>query len=165
MTVDWQDLEAIKRCKYKYMRCLDQKLWRELRDCFSEAAVASYSGGKYRYEGREAILSFLERSMGADTFHSSHRVHHPEIDFTSATCARGTWALDDVVIDTKWNLTIHGAAFYEDEYVRESDGVWRISRTGYKRTFEEVLPRGAIQGLRLTASWWSTEGRSELDAG
>ena len=30
MDADWHDLEAIKRLKYKYMRCIDRKLWDEL---------------------------------------------------------------------------------------------------------------------------------------
>ena len=165
MDASWQDLEAIKRCKYKYMRCLDQKRWGEIRECFSQDAVAAYSGGKYAFEGLEAIVGFLEKSMGAETFHSSHRVHHPEIDFTSPTTAQGIWALEDVVVETRWNITIQGAAFYEDEYRKGVDGIWRICRTGYKRTYEEVFPRSSIDGLKLTASYWSTDGRSELDAG
>jgi hypothetical protein len=160
---DLLEIEAIKRVKYKYLRCLDQKLWDEMRDVFTNDAVAAYSGGKYAYEGREAIIDFLVRSMGAETFHSSHRVHHPEIDLTGDTTAVGTWAMDDVVVMTDWNLTVRGAAFYEDEY-RKVDGTWKISRTGYKRTYEEVQGRD-VPGLRLTASWWTTGGVSELDAG
>ena len=30
------------------------------------------------------------------------------------------------------------------------------------KTFEEIFPRGSIDGLRLTASWWTTGGRSSL---
>jgi hypothetical protein len=69
-----------------------------------------------------------------------------------------------VVIEQKWGITIRGAAFYHDEYVKEGGG-WRIRRTGYKRTYEEVQPRKDVPGLRLTASWWGTGGRSELPAG
>ena len=29
--IQWEDLEAIKRLKYKYQRCLDTKQWDELR--------------------------------------------------------------------------------------------------------------------------------------
>ena len=165
MEPDWRDLEAIKRCKYRYLRCLDQKRWDEIRDCFTADATAAYSGGKYAFEGRDAIVDFLVRAMGADTFHSSHRCSHPEIDFTSPTEAHGIWALQDVVIETKWQITIQGAAFYEDDYVKEADGVWRLRRTGYKRTYEEIFPRASVQGLKLTASWWSTDGVSELQAG
>jgi ketosteroid isomerase-like protein len=157
------ELEAIKRVKYRYMRTLDQKLWEEMATCFTDDAVAAYSGGKYRYEGREAIIEFLSRSMGADTFHSSHRVHQPEIDLTSPTTATGTWAMDDVVVMTDWELTIRGAAFYEDRYEKVA-GEWKIAHTGYKRTYEEMLPRAAVPGLKLTASWWTTGGVSEIDA-
>ena len=160
---DLLELEGIKRAKYRYMRCVDQKLWEELAGVLTEDCVANYSGGKYHFEGRDSVVGFLERSMGAETFHSSHRVHHPEIDLTSSTTAKGIWAMDDVVVMTDWDLTVRGAAFYHDEY-RKVDGAWLISATGYKRTYEEILPRSSVQGLKLTASWWTTGGRSELDA-
>ena len=162
--MDLVEIEAIKRLKYKYLRCLDQKLWDEIAECFVDDATSSYGGGKYSFEGRDAILEFLKDAMGADSFLSSHRVHHPEIDFTSETTATAIWALEDVVIDTKWDITIRGAAFYEDVYVRD-DGVWKIQHTGYKRTFEEIQPRANVEGLKLTAHWWKTEGQSELDIG
>jgi SnoaL-like domain len=160
---DLLDIEAIKRVKYKYLRCLDQKLWGEITEVFTDDAVAAYSGGKYSFEGRDSIVDFLVRSMGADSFHSSHRVHQPEIDLVGGGRATGTWAMDDVVVMTDWNLTVRGAAFYEDEYRKVGDE-WKISRTGYKRTYEEIQPRDT-PGLKLTASWWSTGGVSELDAG
>jgi hypothetical protein len=162
-----QDLvehEALKRLKYKYLRCLDQKLWDEMVECFTPDAVAAYSGGKYSYEGRDAILAFLKKSMGAETFLSSHRCHHPEIELTGSDTATAVWALEDVVIEEKWGITIRGAAFYRDEYVKR-DGAWKIARTGYKRTYEEIQSRKDVPGLRLTASWWGTGGRSELPAG
>ncbi|MEZ5144885.1 MAG: nuclear transport factor 2 family protein [Acidimicrobiales bacterium] len=159
---DLVELELIKRVKYRYLRCLDQKLWDDLDEVLTEDCVATYSGGKYRYEGRDAIVDFLRRNMGSEAMHSSHRVHQPEIDLTSPTTAVGVWALEDVVVMTDWDLTVQGAAFYEDEY-RKEDGRWRIAATGYKRTYEEVVPRASIDGIQLTASWWTTGGQSSLD--
>jgi ketosteroid isomerase-like protein len=161
---DLVDLEGIKQAKYRYLRCLDQKLWADMADVLTPDCVAAYSGGTYTYEGRDAIIEFLERSMGADTFHSAHRVHQPEIELTGPDTATAIWAMDDVVVMTDWNLTVRGAAFYTDEYRKGDDGVWRISHTGYKRTYEEVQARDKVEGLRLTASWWTTGGRSELEA-
>ena len=158
---DLIEIELIKRLKYRYMRCLDQKLWDEMAETLTDDAVASYSAGKYAYEGRDAILEFFRQSMGSPTFLSSHRVHHPEIDLTSATTATGTWALEDVVIHQDFDVTIHGASFYEDRYVKVDDG-WRISATGYKRTYEEMWPRASLEGLRITADFWATGGRSKL---
>ena len=157
MTMDLTELEAIKRLKYKYLRCLDQKLWDEIATCFTADASCSYSGGRYAFEGRDAIVDFLRGAMGAPSFHSSHRVHHPEIEFTSPTTATGVWALEDVVIETRAGITIRGAAFYRDEYAKQ-DGAWRIRRTGYERTFEEMEPRQGRPGLRLTASAWQKVG-------
>jgi len=153
MPIDLHELEAIKRLKYKYLRCLDQKLWDEIGSCFTPDASCSYSGGKYAFDGREAIVDFLRKAMGAPSFYSSHRVHHPEIEFTSATTARATWALEDEVIETKAQITIRGAAFYHDEYVKV-DGAWLIRSTGYQRTFEEMESRKDRPSLRLTQSAW-----------
>jgi SnoaL-like domain len=142
------EIEAIKQLKYRYMRCIDQKLWKEMEGCFTEDASCSYSGGRYAFEGRAAIMRFLTESMGRDSFLSSHRVHHPEIQLASETTATGTWALEDYVIDTQHGLTIQGAAFYRDDYVKVG-GEWRIRRTGYERTFEQMRPR-KDDGWRIT---------------
>ena len=161
---DLVEFEQIKRLKYAYARCLDLKLWDEIAGLFTADAIAAYSGGGYTFEGRDAIVDFLTRSMGAETFHSSHKMHHPEIELTGPDTASATWALDDTVIDTQWNITIRGASFYTDEYVKQ-DGAWKIHRTSYRRVFEEIQPRGNVEGLALTASWWATDGRSKLPAG
>lgn len=144
------EIDAIKRLKYRYMRCLDQKRWTELADCFTEDATTSYGDGKYAFTGRDAILRFLSEAMGRPSFLSSHRVHHPEIELDGPASARGTWALEDFVIDPERRVIIQGAAFYEDAYAKTA-GRWRIRATGYRRTFELVEPLDARPGLRLTA--------------
>jgi 3-phenylpropionate/cinnamic acid dioxygenase small subunit len=143
-----QEIEAIKQLKYRYMRCIDQKLWDEMRECFTPDATTSYSGGKYAFEGIDAIMEFMTESMSRPSFLSSHRVHHPEIELTGDTTAAGRWALEDYVIDTQHDITIHGAAFYTDRYVKV-DGAWKIQHTGYERTFEEMGSRKG-QGWRVT---------------
>ena len=156
------ELELIKRLKYRYVRCLDLKLFDEIGECFIEEATASYGGGAYTYEGRGAILEFLRSSMSSTKMLTSHKVHHPEIELTGPDDATGVWALDDVVLLTDMGLTVRGAAYYTDEYVKV-DGEWRIRHTGYKRVYEELAPRPA--DITLTASWWDTDGRSTLPAG
>lgn len=156
------ELEAIKRLKYRYLRCLDQKTWGELESCFTAAATASYGGGAYAYSGRAAIMDFLRTSMGSTTMLSSHRCHHPEIDFDGPDVARGVWAMEDTIILTDLDLTIEGAAFYEDRYVKV-DGTWLIDHTGYRRTYEVIFPQSSVLGHRITADWWATAGRSNLN--
>ncbi len=154
--VDLQEIEAIKRLKYKYLRCLDQKLWTELEQCFTEDATSAYGDGKYSYAGRDKIMEFLRGALGPRNMITSHRVHHPEIDLTSAATARGIWALEDTVIETVSNTTIRGAAFYRDEYVKVG-GQWKIKSTGYTRTFEEMVSRNDTPSLQLTANRWATD--------
>jgi hypothetical protein len=161
---DLVELEAIKRLKYRYLRCLDQKAWGELETCFDPSATASYGGGAYAFEGRAAIMDFLRTAMGPTTMLTSHHCHHPEIDLIGPAEAAATWALADRVILTDLDLTIEGAAFYEDRY-QKVDGTWLITHTGYRRTYEVIYPQSSVAGHRVTADWWATGGRSNLSGG
>ncbi len=78
---DLVEIELIKRLKYRYLRCLDQKLWDEIEGCFIPEATARYGGGLYEFEGRDAIMGFLRTSMGAP----------PCSRATAATTPRSTW--------------------------------------------------------------------------
>ena len=122
---DLVEIEAIKRLKYRYVRLIDLKEWDELEALFVEDATATYSDGKYSFEGRDAIMSFLRDAMASTNMLTSHKVHQPEIELTGPETATATWALDDVVIHLDYNLRISGAAFYRDEYVKR-DGEWLI---------------------------------------
>lgn len=155
------EIEAIKRLKYRYVRCVDLKLWDELADLFTPDAEASYGGGAYSFQGRDAIMEFLCSKMGSEGLLTSHKVHQPEIDLTSPTTATAVWALEDTVIETEWQITIRGTAFYFDEYAKV-DGEWKIRKTGYKRVYEEMQARADTPSLKITASWWGTDGRSEI---
>lgn len=158
---DLLDIHAIARLKHRYFRCLDQKAWDELETCFTADATASYGGGAVELSGRDAIMTFLRDSMGSPGMLTSHRGTQPEIDLLGDGRARGVWALEDVVIHQDFGLTIHGASFYDDRYVK-IDGTWLIASTGYKRTYEEVWPRSSLEGLRISADFWATGGRSSL---
>jgi hypothetical protein len=154
------ETDEIKRLKYAYFRCLDQKRWDEMATLFVPDATASYSGGKYHYDGRDAIVDFMRRNMDRPAFHTSHRVHHPEIVIDGDT-ATGVWAMEDVNVDDELDFYLTGAGFYRDDYVKV-DGEWKIRHTGYKRTFETIMPMSKV-GMSLTASWWKTDGQSRLD--
>jgi hypothetical protein len=141
-----EDLEAVKRLKYRYIRCVDTKQYDGLVQCFIQDATATYEGGKHSLAGRDAILDFLRRGLPAVV--TAHHVHHPEIEITGAATAKATWALEDYVIDLKSNYTLHGAAFYEDEYVK-IDGQWKIKHTGFKRIYWERWSRAELKSLQL----------------
>ena len=156
---DLQEIEAIKRLKYKYLRCLDNKLWEEMAECFLDDATSAYSGGKYSFSGREEILNFFRESMSGSHILSSHTVHHPEIDIDSETSATGIWRLEDVFIDDENGFAIQGAGWYRDEY-RKLDGIWKIKHTGYKRTWEEMVSRKDDAKLTMLQRWSDPTGAS-----
>ena len=132
---DLIEIEAIKRLKYKYMRCVDRRLFDELATCFTPDATVSYGGGTYSFEGRDAIIDFLRTAMVPEIL-TLHTVHHPEIDLTSPTTATAMWVLDDWVLNTATGSKLHGAAYYSDEYVKIDDE-WKIKSTGYERILED----------------------------
>lgn len=145
------EIEAIQQLKYRYFRFLDTKDWESMRGLFVPEANSSYGDGKYSYDGRDAILDFLTGSLGRDTIMTAHFGHHPEIELEADDRATGTWAFEDTVIDTQFGITIRGAGFYSDVYVKR-DGGWKLLSTGYRRTFEEMENRKDTPSLRLTAS-------------
>src|SRR4029077_13550982 len=103
-------IEEIKRLKYKYVRCLDQKRWDEIAECFVPDAVASYGGGAWAFDGRDAILEFLRSSMGSQQFLSAHRVGQPEIEVTGPDTAKAIWGLSDTVAQLEFGVDIRGGA-------------------------------------------------------
>lgn len=134
-------IEEIKCLKHKYFRTLDTNDWESLAECMTEDCVARYDGGKYSYDGVDNLIAFLRKFMDGPTQLTLHQGHHPEITIIDADNATGKWYLQDVVINLKDNTTLRGAGIYEDRYVK-IDGRWRISHTGYKRTYEEIQKRG-----------------------
>ena len=145
--IDLNEIEAIKRLKYKYFRCLDSKKWDELIECFTPDAKSSFSSGAHSYQGREEIIEFFKEGL-SPTRLSMHQGHHPEIEITSDITATGIWALEDYLIDTVGNWSMRGAAFYHDDYIK-IEGQWKIKSTGYDRIFEEFWSRGDSPSLRL----------------
>lgn len=141
------DLRAIETVKYRYLRAVDTKDWVALADTLTEDVMASYgsqvNGKPLNYTDRESLLAFLSSAM-TPTMSTEHRVTHPIIEIDGDT-ATGSWYLQDKVLIPDYDVLIVGAAFYNDTYRRTEDG-WRISSTGYDRTFEA---RGKLSAAGL----------------
>lgn len=148
--MDHDTLDALRQLKYRYLRTLDLKLWDDFADTLAPDVQASY-GEQLTFAGRDAVVDFMRSSLGPAII-TVHHCHHPELTVDGDT-ATGTWYLDDKVIVTEHRLLLTGAAFYDDAYTRGADGRWRISRTGYVRSYEAVQP--LPEGWKLTANRWA----------
>lgn len=138
------DVEAIKRLKYRYLRALDTKHWDDFADTLAEDIKADYGpsiGNELHFTNRADLVEYMRTSLPANVI-TEHRVTHPEIDVTGDT-ATGSWYLQDRVIVADLNFMLIGAAFYRDRYRRTEDG-WKISATGYDRTYEATMSLAGI---------------------
>ena len=157
--MDLAALEEIRRVKYRYLRCVDLKLWDEIADVFTADATVDYGtralGKPIKLSGRDEIVAFLRDSLGPGIV-TVHFASQPEIDI-SGDVATGIWSFKDTVIATEFRVLVKGAAFYEDRYARGGDGRWRISHTGYVRTYEVMMSLDDVPSLKFTANRWAAQ--------
>ena len=150
---DLATIEEIRQVKYRYLRCVDLKLWDELAGVFTPDATVDYGtqvyGKPLKLDGRDAIVGFLRKNLGPSMI-TVHRAGQPEITVDRDT-AHGTWSFEDTVIATQFRVVITGAAFYRDRYERGEDGRWRIAHTGYVRTYEAMMSLDDLPSFRITA--------------
>ena len=163
--MDLETLEEIRQVKYRYLRCVDTKLWDEIGDTFTEDAVVDYGTQAYgkplKMRGRDEIVEFFRKRLGPDIL-TVHAAGQPEITVDpGGDTAAGIWSFQDTVIAIKYRVVIAGAAFYHDKYRREA-GTWRISHTGYVRTYESMMSLDDVPSWKLIASL--TSGDHGADA-
>ena len=142
MTDAAADKEAIERVKYRYLRALDTKDWDTFADTLTEDVTGDY-GDRLHFTNRTALVDFMRSSMGPEMI-TEHRVTHPEIT-VDGDRANGVWYLQDRVMVTEFNFMLFGAGFYKDTYRRTPEG-WKISATGYDRTYEATM---SLEGLNF----------------
>jgi hypothetical protein len=160
--MDLEALEEIRQLKYRYLRCVDLKLWDEIADVLTPDASADYgthaAGRPLHLRGRDEIVGYLRDNLGPDII-TAHRCGQPEIK-VNGDKATGTWSFEDTVFAMPFRVMIKGAAFYEDTYLRGEDGQWRISRTGYQRIYETVNSLDDSPSLRFIDNMWAPKKAS-----
>jgi len=130
------DIEAIRRVKHAYFRCIDTGNFAELEGLFHPDVTVHFKGGTYEWklQGRSEYLAALQQS-----FHSRsvghHNGHHPEIQILSSEEATGIWYLADNMWIMNHSNFATGTALYWDRY-RKVDGRWLIAETRYERIYE-----------------------------
>jgi hypothetical protein len=130
------EIEAIKQLKARYCRYLDTKDWQAWRGIFADELLSdtSQAGGKVIH-GADDFVAFTRKGLGNRA--TAHQVHAPEIELTSATTARGIWALEDVVRLAP-GLNLRGYGHYHETY-EKTDGQWRITSSTLTRLREDIF--------------------------
>ena len=75
--------DAIKALKYRYLRCVDLRLWDELAQTLAAEVTASY-GKRLSYTGRDEVVAGLQKQM-TDGVITEHQAHHPKIEIDGDT--------------------------------------------------------------------------------
>ena len=123
------EIEAIKQLKARYYRLIDTQQWDELERIFVEDASFSFPGDAAgERQGAATLVGYARNSLEGGR--SVHHGHMPEIELTSATTARGIWAMSDYCeyrTQPGMRRFLIGSGHYHEEYVKQ-DGEWKIAR-------------------------------------
>lgn len=122
-------IEDIRRLKARYFRCMDTKLWDDLRSVFTADMQVITPDGRVWLEGGDAYAASLRNSLEHAV--SCHQGLTAEIEVLDADTATGIWAMQDVI---EWPQShpregwkaILGRGHYHETYRREG-GQWRIA--------------------------------------
>ena len=132
------DLESLRQLKARYCRFLDAKEWQAWQELFTADFVSdTRASGGALIEGRAEFIAFVRKVLGAAGRRTVHQVHAPELELTSATTARGIWALEDFVRFLP-GLSMRGYGHYHETYEKQ-EGQWRIKSSTLTRLREDIV--------------------------
>ena len=134
---------AIEELNAAFARCLDHAAYDDLGDLFSEDA--RYSSGPRTMEGRNAIVqSFVTRAQKGGPRTTRHLFSGLSVHFEGSSLARGHSVWISYACNTPApveEVTPFVVADFEDVYVLEVDGHWRIQERVIRPVFRN--PKGA----------------------
>lgn len=142
-----RDRDAIQRLQFIYGYYLDNRMWRQLADLFTENDPWMEIGRRGRYAGKEAIHDFLLNAMGKGRWGlekdqiANHMQLQPVITLaedgrTAQVRARAFIQMSHLPNKSRIRWA---EGLYENLFVKEPDG-WKIKHLWWSATFYAFLP-------------------------
>lgn len=140
-----EDVHAIGNLKSHYCYLLDVHRTEDAAALFTEDGV--FDGGETfgRHEGRAAVAAYFDNIQSNGLCFALHGVLSPFIEVRTPTTAFGRWYLDMPSTFRSADGTeraVWGAGWYEDDFAKGADGVWRISRVRITNHFWTPFEEG-----------------------
>lgn len=147
-------IECIKNTFAERLRCMDRKEWDRYPALHTDDVVSETWGGlpkdkqpdtdgvANRIVGTGPLTKAISALLdGPVKVTSVHHAHTPQIELTSDTTARGTWAMEDKLWWTNGDHEehLHGYGHYHEEY-RKVGERWLISYRTLVRIREDKTP-------------------------
>jgi len=137
-----EDIEAIKKLRGRYWRCIREGLWDDFLDCLTDDAVVDLGVG-VQLQGKKALAKFYKETFPTLRSAIIPQGHNPEIDVLSDTKAKGKWLIDNPQIETPSNVAVRLGSTYDEEYVKETDN-WRIKRQRIAHIYRESINMNSL---------------------
>lgn len=151
-----EDLEQIRSLKHRYFRAMTFHDYALLKETLTADVVTSYSDGLYVFDDREKLLRFLIDSHDPEAKIIAYwMAGMPEITLESETEATAIWAMYHFFYNQGAEFVDEMFVYYDDAY-RKEDGVWRISKTGYRRVVNQILDRREMP-YKMKAPEWAVK--------
>ena len=141
-----EDIEAIKRLKYRYFRASDGKDAETFRDCFAAGEIVIEYGRIGSYRNRDDLTQVFSDLACQDHIVEMHHAQNPDIELLDENRARGIWSLYYYMINTRDKNAVQLGGVYKDEYIR-TDGGWRMACSAFEVTSTQMLD--FAESLRL----------------
>ncbi len=146
-----QDKDDIQQLQFMYGFFLDNRMFREIADLFTDQGAWMEIGGRGLYRGKERIHDFLLQVLGGGRWGllPNEVINHVQQQFLITVDAQRqkAWARGRAQVqgnsppDTPHLLLADG--IYENEYVREN-GRWKILGVRVAMTFYAAVERQKI---------------------
>ncbi len=140
-----EDISAIKRLKYRYLRACDRKQPDAVRDCFApDGALIAYEGFP-QFNDRDSFVDVFRAMACRANVIDMHHGENPVITLTGPDNATGIWDLFFHSIDTSARTVLQMACEYRDEYARHNGRWWITSTLTRRKSFllQAIEPDGA----------------------